>query len=570
MKRLLLLLTAPAVALDFLGERYAPQGVGGFADLFAFAVLIGLVAYCEGANRRALAAQARIDRDAQRVAFAQAAAHIGSWDIDADGNEIWSRSFRCLMGLPADAQASTKTFHTVVHPEDRAAVVAADERMLREEGDHAFEYRIVRPDGDVRWILTRGRCELDEGRERRRVLGVAIDITDRKADEDSRIQLEQQLIQAQKLETIGRLAGGIAHDFNNVLTGISGFAELARSGVERGELPSEELDEISAGAARAAGLTRQLLAFSRKQILREETVDLNEIVREADGLLMRVIGEDAQLEHVLRAEPVHVTADRTQLEQVIMNLVVNARDSMPDGGRITVEVGEVDVAADHSLDLRPGRFALLAVTDTGQGMDAETAARIFEPFFTTKSDGTGLGLATVHGIVTQTGGTIWVYSEPGRGTTFKIYLPLSEHVAAPASARRPDAPAAGAGGEHVLVVEDDRQVRAIVMHMLASRGFEVTAAADTAEALACAEGPELFDLILSDLVLPEMSGRDLVEAIRSRQPQAAVMFMSGYSDDAVRRRGVLQPGSAFIEKPFSSDELVRRVRSLLDETREAA
>jgi two-component system cell cycle sensor histidine kinase/response regulator CckA len=571
MKRFLVFGAAPLVGLDFLGERYAPWGITRYADLIAFGMLLALIVYSEAVNRRAHATQAKIVRDERRLAFAQAAAHIGSWDVDATGGEVWSQSFRRLMGLPSDAPASTEAFHMAVHPDDRAAVVAKDRRMFTEGGEHEFEYRIVRPDGEVRWMLTRGRCELDEQGSGTRVLGVAIDITERKADEESRLKLEQQLTQAQKLETIGRLAGGIAHDFNNVLTGISGYAELARSSLDEGRPPGDALDEISAGAARAAALTRQLLAFSRKQVMNEETLDLNEIVLGAERLLQRVIGEDAQLEHVLGTDPVLVTADRTQLEQVIMNLVVNARDSMPKGGHIVVEVDEVDVDAGHSLDLRPGRFALLAVTDSGQGMDAETAACIFEPFFTTKAGGTGLGLATVHGIVTQTGGTIWVYSEPGAGTTFKIYLPLSEAAAMPAPAPRPDATSpAGVGSEHILVVEDDRQVRAIVKQMLMSRGFAVTTAADAEEALACADGPAQFDLILSDLVLPEMSGRELVEAIGSRQPQAAVMFMSGYSDDAVRRRGVLEPGSAFIEKPFSLDELVQRVRSLLDATAVAA
>jgi len=562
--RMAVLATIPLVGLQFWAERASPQLFGRFADETALLVLVGLLVYVELQRRRAIATHAASARAAERVRYAQEVAHIGSWEIDAGGRETWSRAFRSLMGLPTDVAASTQAFRSLVHPEDQALVAAADERMLNEPGDHEFEYRVLRSGGEIRWMLTRGRHITEEDGARRRVLGVAMDITERKAEEVTRIQLEQQLIHAQKLETIGRLAGGIAHDFNNVLTAISGYAELARGLVAEERLPGPELDEIAAGAERAAALTRQILAFSRKQVLHEETIDLNAVVRDADGLLGRVIGEDVRLEHVLRAGEVRVNADRTQIEQVIMNLIVNARDSMPEGGRITIEVDEVDVRADHTLDLRPGRFAVLSVADTGEGMDAETAARIFEPFFTTKADGTGLGLATVHGIVTQSGGTIWVYSEPGSGTTFKIYLPLSgddmrEGAAAPA----PPAPTAAAG-EHVLIVEDDRQVRAIVTQMLASKGFEVTPAADADEALACADGPNPFDVVLSDLVMPDVNGRDLVAEIKRRQPHAAVIYMSGYSDDAVRRRGVLEPGSAFIEKPFSSDELVRRIRALLD------
>jgi PAS domain S-box-containing protein len=558
----LVLASLPVVGGEFLAERSSPHLAGRFADVVALLVLAFLLAYLEQQRRHANEMRALAARTEECVIFSQTAAHIGSWEIGPDGKEIWSTSFRSLMGLAQDVPASTGTFRELVHPDDRDALAAADERMLAEPGEHEFEYRVHRPDGEIRWMLTRGKHIADARGACERILGVAMDITDRKAEEDARLQLEQQLIQAQKLETIGRLAGGVAHDFNNVLTGIGGYAELARAGLALGQSPAAALDEITAGTARAARLTRQLLAFSRKQVMREETIDLNDVVRGTEGLLERVIGEDVHLEHLRGEADVRIFADRTQIEQVLMNLVVNARDSMPDGGRITIEVGAVDVRADHSLDLEPGRFALLAVSDTGDGMDAETAARIFEPFFTTKPDGTGLGLATVHGIVTQSGGTIWVYSEPGSGTTFKIYLPFSDDACAPAVR---GTPTAGAGaGEHVLVIEDDRQVRAIVRQMLVNRGFDVTTASDNGEAIACARSGVAFDVILSDLVMPDVSGRDLVAAVKEYQPRAAVIFMSGYSDDAVRRRGVLEPGSAFIEKPFSSEELVRRVRALLD------
>ena len=333
----------------------------------ALLLLTGLVLYVERQRRTAVAAQALADRAEERVMFAQAAAQIGSWEIGADGRATWSESVRELMGLPTDAPASPDTFRALVHPEDFGAVVAAQARMLAVPGEHEFEYRVCRPDGEVRWMLSRGRHLVDPDGHRPRVLGVVMDITDRQAEEARRAQLEQLLIQAQKLETIGQLAGGIAHDFNNVLTGIAGFAELARTSISAGGAPCSELDEIMVGVERAASLTRQLLAFGRKQVLREEVLDLNDVVRDTEGLLRRVIGEDIVLEHTGGDGDVRVQADRTQIEQVIMNLVVNARDSMPHGGRVTIEVAEVEVCAEHTLDLVPGRFALVAVSDTGQG-----------------------------------------------------------------------------------------------------------------------------------------------------------------------------------------------------------
>ena len=312
-------------------------------------------------------------------------------------------------------------------------------------------------------------------------------------------------------------------------------------------------------------MTRQLLAFSRQQVLDNEVLDLNEVVRATEKLLERVIGEDVRVEYIFERDEVIVSADRSQLEQVVVNLVLNASDAMPGGGGVTIGVDCVDdVDAEHAPDLAPGSYALLSVTDRGKGMDAETAAQIFEPFYTTKSHGTGLGLATVHGIVAQSGGTILVDSQPGRGTTFNIYLPLATAVAKVRVKAESPAPPRQGAGEHVLVVEDDRQVRTIVRHMLLSRGYEVTTAADGSEAIAAAGGLDSFDLILSDLVMPDIGGRELVDKVRVLQPGAAVLYMSGYSDDAVRRRGVISGGAALLEKPFSVDDLARHVRIALD------
>jgi PAS domain S-box-containing protein len=534
--------------------------------MIAFALLL---VFFEWSRQKAFAARRELARSREELAFAQAAAHVGSWGVGADGTETWSETFRELLGVTVDTEASPEVFLAHVHPDDRAAVAVADALMLSEPGDHEYEYRVLREDGSVRSMIARGRCVVDATGARKRVHGVAIDITDRTVQETERIELEQQLIHAQKLETVGRLAGGVAHDFNNVLTGISGFAELARARAETGESPLMEIDEITAGAARAAALTRQLLAFSRKQVMRAEVLDLNDVVRGTDALFERLIGEDIGIAHSLRRDNVLVRGDKTQLEQVLLNLVVNARDAMPDGGRIEIEINEVDVGPDHSLDLEPGRFALLAVSDTGVGMDPQTVGQIFDPFFTTKPDGTGLGLATVYGIVRQSGGTIWVYSEPGAGTVFKVYLPLAgEAIMSPAA--EPLAHVPDGAGEHVLVIEDDRQVRSIVKQMLTRRGYSVVTADGPEAALVAAGAGARFDAILSDLVMPNGGGRQLVAQLVASQPHAAVVFMSGYSDDAVRTRGVVDPGTAFIEKPFSSDDLVLLLRQTIAGRREAA
>ena len=555
MRRYLVLL--PPAAL-FVGSHEPDSAV----DLAVVLTLVALLVFSDLSRRQVVAARRELARRGEQLAYAQEAGRIGSWEIAADGTEAWSSSFREMLGVAPEVEASTDLFHALLHPDGREAAIAADRAMLGEEGDHEFEYRIVRPDGAVRWMLARGRCLCDRDGKRRRVHGVAIDITERKSEETERTRLEQQLTQALKLETIGQLAGGIAHDFNNLLTGIGGYVELASDRIADGASPRAELAEISAAVGRATALTRQLLAFSRKQVLSAEVLDLNDVVRSAEGLLERVLGENVRLDHVARRERVLVEGDRTQLEQVLLNLAVNARDAMPDGGSITIEVDEVDVEADHTLDLEPGRFALLSVSDTGCGIDAETAARIFEPFFTTKENGTGLGLATVHGIVTQSGGTIWVYGEPGRGTTFKLYLPLAAgELQRVESAATP--PSQDGRGEHVLVVEDDRQVRAIIKQMLVRRGFVVTVAGNAVDAIAAARADRI-DLVLSDLVMPGKGGRELVAELRELQPRAAVLYMSGYSDDAVKRRGVIEAGTAFIEKPFSSDDLVVQLRSLLD------
>ncbi len=508
-----------------------------------------------------------LERSEERFRLAQSIASIGTWDGDPRswGSE-WSPGLRELYGVGPDDPSGFPELLALVHPEDRARV----DRVVREATalgeSFAVDFRIIRPvDGETRWVSSRGRAFLDENGVPDRVLGVVIDDSERRRAAEERTGLEQRLLQAERLESVGRLAGGVAHDFNNLLLGIRGYGELALRAIARGEQAGEEVTEMLDGVDRAALLTRQLLAFSRRQVLEPETLDLNDVVAEMDKLLSRVIGEDVQLETLRDEEPVYVHADHSQLEQVIANLAVNARDAMPEGGRLLVEVSRVEIAETQDVGLPPGRYALLAVSDTGAGMDSETMAQIFEPFFTTKMEGTGLGLATVHGIVSQSGGAIWVYSEVGDGTTFKVYLPL---VAAPGAVAEapvlPAAPAPGAG-ETIMLIEDAGQVREIVRQMLVASGYHVLAAADGEHALRIAGGyPARIDLLLTDLVMPGMSGRAVADSLRRLQPGISVLYMSGYTDDAVVRRGVLARGTAFLQKPFSSQELAARVRELLD------
>ncbi len=497
---------------------------------------------------------------------------VGTWDDEFETKQtMWSDTLRELYGFGQDVEPSYETFLAHVHPDDVDHIRNEVYRATMSGETFEYEYRFLRPDGDVRWMLSRGRVLLDESGLPARRLGAAMDITVRKQALEDGEKLGRELRQAQKLQVVGRLAGGIAHDFNNILLGIRGYADLARDRFTRGEDPRPEIDEVLAASERAAALTCQLLAFSRRQVLRLEVVDLNEIVGEMERFLHRLIGEDVELTALLSDTPVCVSADRSQLEQVIMNLAVNARDAMAGGGRLTLEVRAAELGPEHGLDLEPGRYAVLAVSDTGCGMDVATTAQIFEPFFTTKPEGTGLGLATVHGIVKQTGGTAAVYTEVGEGTTFKIYLPLAQAVERAEPARPPLAARGARSGETVVVVEDDGQVRAIVSQMLEQKGYRVLATADPDEALRFAGAAgETVDLLLTDMVMPRVGGRELAERFRELQPAACVLYMSGYTEDVVIRRGGFERSAAFIEKPFDSQELAACVRQLLDDVPVAA
>ncbi len=436
-------------------------------------------------------------------------------------------------------------------------------RRLLEEHDAVtgFEAQVYRKDGSVIWISESARAVRDEQGALLCYEGTVEDITERK-------RLEQQLLQSQKMEAIGRLAGGVAHDFNNLLTAIMGYSDLLLSGSGSEESRRRNTEQIKKAAERAAALTNQLLAFSRRQVLTMRVLDLNDVVAAMEPMLRRLIGEDITLVTVLDRALECTKADVGQIEQVIMNLVVNAGDAMPRGGLLTIETANaaLDQAyVDRHGLVPPGAYVKLTVSDTGSGMDAETQAHIFEPFFTTKEQGrgTGLGLSTVYGIIKQSGGYIWVYSEPGRGTTFKIYLPRVDE-AVKAIDRSGIPTESPRGTETVLLVEDDEGVRGLAGWVLERSGYTVLTACNSSEAFAVNgrhAGP--IHLMVTDVVIPGMSGRELAVRLVSARPDMKVLYMSGYTDDAVVRHGVLESEVAYLQKPFTPDVFLLKVRHVL-------
>jgi hypothetical protein len=394
-------------------------------------------------------------------------------------------------------------------------------------------------------------------------------------DTTERLALEERLRQSQKMEAVGRLAGGIAHDFNNLLTIILGYSQILSDGLPAGSRLADSTAQIKSAAERAAGITRQLLAFSRKQVLSPRVINLNDIVLNLDSLLRRLIGEDIEVMTAPANDLGMVKADPGQIEQVIMNLALNSRDAMPQGGKLTLETSNATLDETYALEhqpVEPGRYVMLAVSDTGHGMAVETMGRIFEPFYTTKEvgKGTGLGLSMVYGIVKQSGGYIWVYSEPDQGTTFKIYLPRVDQPADHAGTEKSPM-SVSRGTETILLVEDDPQLRELSSSVLGHCGYRVLTAGTPEEGLAiCKSNHHEIRLLVTDVVMPRMNGRQLAERIQKVSPKIRVLYISGYTDNAIVHYGVLDPGLWFLAKPFTLSALVAKVREVLDSVASSA
>ena len=497
-----------------------------------------------------------------RTLIEQVAAISYIAEIGVRGQWLYvSPQIEAILGYPPEAWlAESRDWIRHVAPEDHPTVLAAEERCARGEPFQA-EYRMIRKDGQIIWVSD--SAVVVRGSDAHPVMeGLIVDITDRK-------MLEDQLQQARKIEAVGRLAGGVAHDFNNLLTIIKGYLEMAlQRSLDRPELHSD-IRHIEEAADRAVTLVRQLLAFSRKQVLRPKVLDLNTIVINLDQLLRRLMSGNIEMKTFVAKDLGSIKADPGQIEQVIMNLVVNARDALPDGGRILIETSNVDLDSAYTRDhavVIPGPYVLLAVSDTGVGMSADTVAHIFEPFYTTKESGrgTGLGLSTVYGIVKQSGGYVWVYSELGKGTTFKVYLPRVTDAVQALPPETP-APATHKGHETILLVEDEDDVRELTQMVLSERGYKVIEAHSPAEAerLADSNGAEIH-LLLTDVVMPGISGRELARRLTTRLPHLRVMFMSGYTYNVIAQNGTLEEGISFLQKPFTPQLLTEKVREVLD------
>jgi PAS domain S-box-containing protein len=514
-----------------------------------------------GERRRA---ERELRANQERTEFALAAGHMGVFDVDFRlGRMTWSRSAANLFGRPPDeVPASLLEALERVHPDDRAAVREAVERSQREGADFAMEVRTLWPDGVVHWVDCRARILRDDGGVPSGALGVIIDV-------DERRLLEAQVQQAQRLEAIGQLAGGLAHDFNNALTTVIGYAGLLAKEFDAGDPKAEDVAEILRAAEGASRVTRQLLALGRRHVVQAAVVDVNQVVHDAAKVLERLLPATIELRWAVADAEASVQSDAGLLEQLLMNLALNARDAMPDGGllRIVTDVvaaGGAPTAADSQRG--SGAFVRLTVQDSGIGMDEEVKRRLFDPFFTTKApgQGSGLGLATVQGIVRQSRGHIWVDSAPGQGSTFRVYLPRVEGE--PAATERPAAAPAARGSETVLVVEDERAVRYLVRTILARQGYQVFEADGPDRAMEwLAARHDRLDLLISDVIMPGGTGPALYERVRATWPHVRVLFMSGYTDDAGAQAAGGQLGGPLLQKPFAADELSRKVREVLEQ-----
>jgi PAS domain S-box-containing protein len=530
----------------------------------------GMLVMANDVTERKRAAEA-LEKSEASLAAAQGIAHLGSWELelknldDVNSNELrWSDETYRIFGFePHKVTATNDMFFRCVHADDRARVAAALAEALKKSKPYDIEHRILLPNGEERYVREQGEVMADAQGKPVQMRGVVMDITERR-------QLGEQLRQSQKMEAIGQLAGGVAHDFNNILTVIRGHASLLLVDKSLSTNAARSAQQIAQASERAAGLTRQLLTFSRRQVMQPRRLDLNEVVSNMTMMLGRILGEDIVLQLNYLSQPAYIKADGSMIEQVLLNLVVNARDAMPKGGQLAIRITTSKADPNYRKyqpESRAEDFICLTVTDTGCGIDPETLRRIFEPFFTTKEvgKGTGLGLATVYGIVNQHQGWIEVDSEVGKGSTFRVFLPTA-HELTPNGERKTSQPAVRGGNETVLVVEDEIALRELVCSVLIGHGYNILQAETGVKALEVwAQNKDKIDLLLTDLVMPDrLNGRELAEQLRAEEPKLKVIFTSGYSADVVGKDFVSQHGLHYLQKPYDPQKLALTVRNCLD------
>jgi two-component system, cell cycle sensor histidine kinase and response regulator CckA len=521
---------------------------------------VSLLTKCPSCAEEVSALQRSVDRYRSLVV---ASAQV-VWTTNAAGDVVEDAPlWRAFTGKTVE-ETLGQGWLSAVHPEDREQAGQAWSNAVKSCSNYGTQFRALRNDGEYRDLLARGVPVLEDDGSVREWVATCTDITDQR-------HLQDQSRHGHKMEAMGRLAGGIAHDFNNLLGVIIGYSDLLLSSIQPGDTSWQKVEQIKKAGQRAASLTLQLLAFSRKQVLIPKVLDLNHVVRETSKMLLRLIGEHIELVTTLNPTLDHVRADPTQIEQVIVNLAINARDAMPNGGKLVIQTmnAELDQSSNSYLndDVKPGNYVLLTVSDTGIGMDKETQARIFEPFFTTKGKGkgTGLGLATAYGIVKQSSGYIWVYSEVGRGTVVKVYMPRVQEALSPVQFE--EAAPALPGPGTILLVEDEDSLRELNHKLLESMGYMVIEAANGADAIRIVgQCRDRIQLLITDVVLPGMSGRELAERLVACYPRIKVLYVSGYTDDKILQ--MLAPGVAFLQKPFSRDSLAKKVQESLGASNE--
>jgi two-component system cell cycle sensor histidine kinase/response regulator CckA len=515
-------------------------------------------------------AEEALRKSKERLDISQKVGKIGSfeWDIKAKRG-VWSEELEALYGLqPGQYSGRYRDWEKLIHPEDLPTVLEDLNRSVK-EGEFISEWRIILPNGNVRWLNARAKLFYDKAGNPLRIVGVNMDITEHKQAEAERRILEEQLLQSQKMESIGRLAGGVAHDFNNLLTAILGYSQLLQRRVGANDVLQTEISEVIKAAQRAENLTRQLLAFSRKQTLQPKVLDINYVITDLHKMLSRLIGEDIDLIMNLKPDLWRVKVDPGQIEQVIVNLVINARDAMPMGGKLSIATNHVTVEDNNTFKesgITRGNYIRVAIKDTGCGMDSNIKAHIFEPFFTTKESGkgTGLGLATVYGVVKQSGGHITVHSKVNHGTTFYIYLPSVEQRAETApDTENTDSPLPGS--ETILLAEDDQFVRTLSARVLRDQGYTVIETTNGEDALKLVREnvDQVIHLLMTDMIMPRMGGKQLSEEIKRLRPDMKIIYTSGYVDTSLLDYGVLDADIPFLQKPFTPLTLARTVHEAL-------